>query len=96
MDAKQCRTLTIEIPLPMPTHNRINQMQHWEKKDMRHLLHLFVSLSITYGSDWPTATDYQGKQCSTELLRLKYLQMIRPNKSRKSDIAKLKAQLKQR
>jgi hypothetical protein len=92
-EINQC--LEIEIPLPMPTWNRILAMQHFERMKLRDLLHEFVSLSITYGSDWPTSTDYQGKRQSTDLLKLEYLQTIRPNKSRKCVISKLKASLKE-
>lgn len=88
------RCLEIEIPLPMPTWNRILAMQHFERMKLRDLIHTFVSLSATHGSDWPTSTDYQGKRQSTDLLKLEYLQTIRPNKSRKSAITKLKANLK--
>lgn len=93
-EATQC--LTIELPVPMPTWNRILAMQHFERMKLRDLIHKFVSLSHIHGSDWPTSTDYQGKQQSTDLLKLEYLQAIRPNKSRKSIIAKLKASLKKR
>ena len=87
--------MRIELPIPMPTWNRILAMHHWERMKLRHLLHLFVSLSITHGSDWPTWTDFQGKRQLTELLLLDYLQTIRPNKSRKSAIVKLKARQKE-
>jgi len=88
--------LTIELPVPMPTWNRILQMHPWQRMELRHLLHLFVSLSITYGTDWPTSTVYQEKQRSTDLLMLEYLQLIRPSKSRKSAIARLKGPSKRR
>ena len=86
--------MEINLPIPMPTWNRILAMQHFQRKDMRRLLHECVSLSITHGLDWPTSTVYQGKPRSTGLLLLEYLQTIRPSKSRKSDITKLKASLK--
>lgn len=82
--------MQIEIPLPMPSWNRLLAAHFWERKKIVDLLHLFVSLSITYGHDWPTSTTFQGKRCSTDLLRLEYLQLIRPNKSRKSAIRRLK------
>lgn len=88
--------LTIELPVPMPTWNRILAMHHWQRMELRHLLHLFVSLSITYGNDWPTSTVYLAKRQSTDLLMLQYLQLIRPNKSRKSVIANLKGPSKRR
>ena len=88
------KRVVIDIPMPMPTWNRLFAMQPFLRKKTRHLLHAFVSLSITHGTDWPTQMDYQGKLCSTELLKLEYLQAIRPSKSRKYDIANLKAKLK--
>ena len=89
------RTLIFTIPLPMPTWNRILAMQHFERMKLRHLLKEFTFMSITYGSDWPTWTDYQSKRSSTDLLRLEYLQTIRPSKSRRSLIRSLKDSLKQ-
>lgn len=88
------RRIEIELPVPLPTWNRILAMHFQARKNLRHLLHQFVLLSIAHGSDWPMWTTYQGKRVSTELLKLVYLQMIRPSKSRKSDIVKLRAELK--
>lgn len=93
-ESKQCQRMEIVLPVPMPTWNRILAMQHFERMKLRDLLHEFVSLSITHGSDWPTSTDYRGKQQSTDLLKLEYFQAIRPNKSRRSAISSLKANLK--
>ena len=86
--------LRIEIPLPMPTWNRILAMQHFERIKLREYLHHAVSMSITHGRDWPTSMVFRSKQYSTELFRLEYLQTIRPNTSRKSAIRKLKAGMK--
>lgn len=90
------KRLEITLPIPMPTWNRILAMQHFERMKLRHLIHAFVSHSITRGSDLQTSMAYQGRPRSMQLLTLEYLQVIRPNKSRKSDIAKLKASLKAR
>lgn len=70
-------TMTITIPLPMPTWNRILAMQHFERMKLRDLLHHAVSISITCGSDWPTWTVYQSRRLSTGLFTLEYLQTIR-------------------
>ncbi len=86
--------MEIILPIPMPTWNRILAMQHFQRMTLRHLLHHAVSLSITHGRDWGTWTVYQSKRLSTDLFTLMYFQTIRPNKSRKSAIAKLKAELK--
>ena len=90
------KRMEIVLPIPAPTWNRILAMHPWQRMNLRHLLHKFVSLSVTHGRDWPTSTDYQGKQQSTDLLRLEYLQLIRPNKSRKSELSSLKAAQKKR
>lgn len=82
--------ITIELPIPMPTWNRILQMHPWERKKLRDYIHHAVSTSYTYGTDWPTVTEFQGKRLSTELFMLEYFQMIRPNKSRKQLIASKK------
>lgn len=87
--------LTITLPIPMPTWNRILAMQHFERMKLRDLIHRFVSLSFTHGSDLPTSTVFQGKPRLMDLLLLEYLQTIRPNKSRKLCIAKLKASRKE-
>ena len=86
--------MEIYLPIPMPTWNRILAMHPMARIKLRDLIHKFVSLSITHGSDWPTSTDFLGKRQSTDLLVLEYLQTIRPSKSRKSDITKLKARWK--
>lgn len=86
--------LEIVLPVPLPTWNRILAMHHFQRMKCRHLLHQFVSLSIAYGADWPTSTDFQEKPVSTDLLKLEYLQTIRPNKSRKLAIARKKAEWK--
>ena len=88
------KRLEIVIPLPMPTWNRILVMHPMARIELRHLIHLFVSLSIIDGRDWPTWTEYRSRQQSTDLLRLVYLQMIRPSKLRKSSIARLREDLK--
>jgi hypothetical protein len=88
--------LILELPFPLPTWNRLLSM-HWAvKKKCVDSLHLFVLMSIAFGSDWPTWTVIQSKLYSTELLRQEYLQMIRPNSSRKSVIANLRAEQKVR
>ena len=88
------KRLEIVIPLPMPTWNRILVMHPMARIELRHLMHLFVSLSIIDGRDWPTWTGYASRQQSTDLLKLVYLQMIRPCQSRKSSIVRLRANLK--
>lgn len=88
--------LTIEIPLPMPTWNRLLGMHERTRMVCREYLHHAVLLSLTYGNSWPTTMEFRGRRYSTELFELEYLQMIRPSSSRKSRIAKLRGELKKR
>ncbi len=92
----RCQRLDVELPIPMPTWNRILAMQHFERMKLRDLIHQFVSLSLTHERGWLTRTDSASKQHSMLLLEQTYLQTIRPNKSRKLEISNLKASLKKR
>lgn len=92
---ESAKSLVIELPIPMPTWNRILGMGIWERKKLRDLIHEYVSRSLTTESDSSIQMDSPSKRLSMELFDLTYLQTIRPSKSRKSDIAKLKAQLKE-
>lgn len=78
------RSFVLSLPVPMPTWNRLLAMNPWERKRVRDLLHQFVSLSVTFGNDWPTLMVYQGKQCSTASLIQRYLRTIRPSTSKRS------------
>lgn len=82
--------LEIVIPVAMPSLNRVLAMHHFERKKLRDLLHLFVSLSITHGNAWPTSTIFMEKACSTDLLLLEYSALTRPSKSRRSLLRRLK------
>lgn len=84
-------SLEITLPFAMPTWNRVLGMQQFQRMRLRHLIHAFVFHSITSGEDWPTQMVCASKQQSTLLLRLEYSQTIRPNKSKKSAISKLKS-----
>jgi hypothetical protein len=86
--------MTIELPIALPTWNRLLAMHHWQRKKLRDLIHLFVCISIAYGKDWPTWMEYQGKRYLTESLLQEYLQMIRPSSSNKLPTAKKKASKK--
>lgn len=82
--------ITIVLPIPLPTWNRILSMRLKERMRLKSYIHLFVSLSIRYGENWPTVTVFRGKHALTESLKLDYLMMIRPSSSAKSDIPKRK------
>lgn len=88
--------LVIVLPFAMPTWNRILALQVFQRMRLRHLVHAFVFNSITSGEDWPTQMVCQSKQQSTLLLRLEYLAVTRPRKSRKSVISKLKLDAKKK
>ena len=92
----QPRVEVIELPIPMPSWNRLLAMNHFVRMKCRNLIHQFVSDSITSENDSSTSTTCQSKQSSTDLFMLEYLQTIRPNESRKSLIHKQKAELRKR
>jgi hypothetical protein len=79
--------MEIELPIPMPTWNRILAMQHFERMKLRHLIHHFISLAI---AGWPDVSDYDGKARDTSFLVLEYMQLIRPNKKRKAQLKELR------
>jgi len=88
--------MIITLPIPLPTWNRLLAMHHWERKKCRDLIHRFVLLSVATEEGYAIQTEYQQKRQSMDLLKLEYLQTIRPNKSRKSDLNKLKSSLRQK
>ena len=89
-------TMKITLPIPLPTWNRLLAMHHWERKKCRDLIHQFVSISVIIDTDWSIPTGFLLKLPSMDLLKLEYLQTIRPSKSRKSALNKLKSQLKKK
>lgn len=93
-DGETRKRWTVILPIPMPTWNRILQMHPMQRKTLRHLIHECVLRSITEGSGWLTRTGSASKQLSMDLWLQRYLQTIRPSKSRKSAISKLRASLK--
>lgn len=90
------RRVEIVLPVPLPTWNRLLAMHPWQRMKCRHLLHLFVLLSIRHGRDWPMWTEYQGRQHSTELLRQEYFETIRPSSSKASSTGRKKGSGKRR
>ena len=71
--------LTITIPLPMPTWNRLLGMSWQERMKTRHLIHQFSSLSIQHATGELTSTAYQSKLLLMHASKQKYLKMIRPS-----------------
>jgi Holliday junction resolvase RusA-like endonuclease len=55
------RKLTITLPIPMPTWNRILAMHPWERMKLRHLIHQFVLHSTTTASDSADIDGLSGK-----------------------------------
>ena len=86
--------ITIEIPLPMATINRMLAMHPWERKKYRDFVHHAVSELSTIETDSSTPIISTPKQPLTKLWHSEFLQVIRPNASRKSLIAKLKSDAK--
>ena len=91
----QC-CVTIELPIPLPTWNRVLAMHHWERKKLRDSIHQFVFISTQYAQGLLTQTAYQQKQLLMESSKRDYLQMIRPSMSKKSAIRRKKVGRKKR
>lgn len=75
--------MEIVLPVAMPTWNRVLAMHPYERKKLRDMLHKIVADSVN-GVD------------QTELEALEYLQCIRPNKTRKAEIKRIKDSMKSR
>jgi len=86
--------ITIELPYPLPTWNRIMAMQHFQRMTLRHLIHLSVSELFLIEDTITTQRELVLKPFLTGLWHLEYLSMIRPNKSRKLLLKAEKARLK--
>jgi hypothetical protein len=69
--------LTITIPVPMPTWNRILSAHHYQRKVMRDCMDEIVKCAV------------EGKEPS-ELCVAKYMAAIRPSAKNKEKLAKLK------
>lgn len=83
--------MIVRLPFPLPTWNRLLAMHHWERKKLRDWIHHAVSISIRAGTDSLTPMESAQRLQSTGLSLLEYYQMIRPNASRKSLLAKRKS-----
>ncbi len=94
------RKMVLDLPIPMPTWNRLLAMGYHQRKNIRHMIHGYVLDSINQSgsvspitvSDSATQTDSQLRQLLTVLSSERYLQMTRPSKSRKLHIVKLRAE----
>lgn len=62
---KTKRKVTIVLPFPLPTWNRILAMHHFQKKQLRDLIHQGVDIAVNKGSfdSWE---------------KVKYMKLIRP------------------
>jgi hypothetical protein len=90
------RELVIELPVPLPTWNRILGMNPWDRNKLYHLIHGYVSISTQYASGSLTQTAYQQKRLLMASLDAKYYMMIRPSSSKASPTRKKKAWKKKR
>lgn len=61
--------LVLELPIPLPTWNRILAMHHWERKKLRDLIHEITRRAVS------------GER-SNEIMIQQYLKLIRPKKGR--------------
>ena len=64
------REITIELPIPLPTWNRLLAMHPWERKKCRDMIHSFVGKVV------------RGENIS-QLELEKYDRLIRPKKVQK-------------
>lgn len=71
--------LIIELPVALPTWNRVLAMHPQERKKLRHLMHLFVQLAVD-------------KQSPSQLELAEYGALIRPSKSSKELAKRLRKQ----
>lgn len=83
--------MKIEIPIPLPTWNRIIRMHPMQRYKMDNLIKQFVSLSIQYENGLLTPTAYQQRLQLMESSKQELLRTIRPSSSKKSGSAKKKA-----
>ena len=90
-ESRPLRSLTVELPIALPTWNQLLGMNRWKRKKVRDLIHHAVFISIASGNDWPMQTVYQGKQRSTDSFITEYYQTIRPSKLSESAILKRSA-----
>lgn len=90
-DDRTSAKLEIELPIPMPSWNRLIAMHFWERKKCRDLIHAFVLHFCTPENESLTLITYQGKPRSMVWLQQAYLGTIRPSTSRKSRTSKRSA-----
>lgn len=88
------RKMEIVLPIPMPTWNILLAANPWKRKKIRDSIHQFVLYAIRTEKGLQTRTGSATKQPLMELLKLEYLQMIRPKKSTKSFSSKPKVRKK--
>lgn len=72
---------TIELPIPMPTWNRILAMHPMVRKKLRDYIHVFVKAALM--PQWPERIEFDGKLRDTDTLVAEYIAVIRPSKKNK-------------
>lgn len=72
--------ITIKLPFPLITWNRLLAMNQWDRKKYRDWIHRAVCISIQEGFDSLTWTESVERLQSMGLSLADYYQMIRPKK----------------
>ena len=86
--------LTIELPFPLPTWNRILGMNRWERMRLRKCIHLLTSISIADDTGSQTPKDAAQRRLLMDSLKRDYFRMIRPGTSKMSRTRRKKSRLK--
>ena len=80
--------ITIKLPIPLITWNRLLAMNQWDRKKYRDMVHDAISISIREGFDLLTPTESQERLQLMGWSMPKYYQMIRPKRSPKLHTAR--------
>ena len=83
--------MRIEIPIPLPTWNRIIRMHPMQRYKMDNIIKQFVSMSIQYEKGLLTQTAYQQRLQLMESSKQEFYKTIRPGSSKKSGSARKRA-----
>ncbi len=82
--------IKIILPIPLPTWNRILAMHPMQRKKLRDYIHSAICMCTPSDGDSRTLTVSHAKLQSMGWSMQAYLQMIRPSKSRASQIVRKK------
>ena len=76
--------IKIELDFPLPTWNRVLDMNKWERNKLAKLIHQLLSVYTQYEKDSVTLTVSPQKRLLMESSMRDYYLMIRPPTSKKS------------